>query len=137
MSRNESADINRERITIQIAAFNIRYARNSNLEAALCAAERMNIDIAVFTETCLHNDRYTRSAFGYSVVAMTTSILNQGGFALVHRSSNQWQVESEMRHGPNVISFLLTSGQCRFFLKGVYIPPADTTTLTQIQEACD
>jgi hypothetical protein len=94
----------------------------------------MKVDVTVLTETRLHNDCYTRSAFGYTVFATTTTYLNQGGVALVHCSSNRWQVESEMRHGPNVISSLLISGRsCRLFLIGVYIPPADTATLTQIQ----
>lgn len=135
--RNNFDDADSGRITIQIATLNIRDARNSNLEAALRALGQMNVDVAVLTETRLNNDRYTRSAFDYIVSATTTTHMNQGGIALAHRTSNRWQVESEMRHGPNVISFLLISGQRRFFMIGVYIPPNDTLTLTQIQEARD
>jgi hypothetical protein len=97
----------------------------------------MGIDVGLFTETKFCNDHYTRSAFGYNVFATTTTRLNQGGVALVHRHSDQWQVESEMRHGPNVVSFLITTGQRRFFFVGVYIPPADMSTLNHIRLARD
>jgi hypothetical protein len=46
-------------ITINIAAYNIRDGRNSNLEAALRACEQMWIHFAVLTETKLSTDRYT------------------------------------------------------------------------------
>jgi hypothetical protein len=113
---NGFADTNSDRITIRIGTLNIRDARNSNLEAALRASEQMKVDVTVLTETRLHNDCYTRSAFGYTVFAMTTTYLNQGGVALVHRSSNRWQVESEMRHGPNVISFHQGAKKCESYI---------------------
>jgi hypothetical protein len=54
---------------INIATYNIRDGQNSNLEAALWACEKMWIDVAVLTETKLSTDRYTRSAYGYTVFA--------------------------------------------------------------------
>jgi hypothetical protein len=64
---------------INIATYNIRDGRNSNLEAALRACEKMRIDVCVLTETKLSTDRYTRSAYGYTVFATTTTHVNQGG----------------------------------------------------------
>jgi exonuclease III len=122
---------------IRIATLNIRDGRNAGLEAALRASKQMRIDVIVLTETKFQNDHRTRSAFGYNVFATMTSHLNQGGIALAHRHCTRWQVESEMRHGPNVISFLITTGQHRFFVVGAYIPPStDTMTLQHIQMAC-
>jgi hypothetical protein len=41
-----------------------------------------------------------------------------------------------MQHGSNVIRFLITTGQCGFFVIGAYIPPADVTTFAHIQTIC-
>jgi hypothetical protein len=72
---------------INIATYNIRDGRNSNLEAALRACEKMRIDVCVLTETKLSTDRYTRSAYGYTVFATTTTHVNQGGIALIFTKS--------------------------------------------------
>jgi exonuclease III len=120
---------------IRIANLNIRDGRNTGLEAVLRASQQMKIDVIVLTETKFQNDHHTRSAFGYNIFATMTSHLNQGGIALAHRHCTRWQVESEMRHGPNVISFLITTGQRRFFVIA-YIPPTDTMTLQHIHLAC-
>jgi hypothetical protein len=70
-------------ITINIATYNIRDGRNSNLEAALRACEQMRIHFGVLTETRLPTDRHTRSAYGYTVFATQTTHTNQGGIAII------------------------------------------------------
>jgi hypothetical protein len=85
---------------------------------------------------CLSIDRYTRSAYGYTVYATQTIHVNQGGIALIFTSNSLYfQVESQRRHGPNVISFLITTGNRQYPVIGMYIPPKDTTTLAFISEA--
>jgi hypothetical protein len=37
--------------------------------------------------------------------------------------------------GPNVLTFVLVTGSCRFFAVGCYIPPNDLSTLTTIKQA--
>jgi hypothetical protein len=96
----------------------------------------MRIDVGVLTETRLSTDRYTRSAYGYTVFATQTIHVNQGGIALIFTNNSfYFQVESQRRHGPNVISFLITTGNRQYPVIGVCIPPNDTTTLAFISEA--
>jgi hypothetical protein len=96
-------------ITINVATYNIRDGRNSNLEAALRACEQMRIHFAVLTETKLSTDRYTRSAYGYMVFATKTTTTNQGGIAIIFSNTSLYfQIESQQRHGPNVISCIFS-----------------------------
>jgi hypothetical protein len=123
-------------ITINIATYNIRDARNSNLEASLRACEQMEIHLGILTETRLSTNRHTRSAYGYTVFATTTTHTNQGGIALIFTNKSLYfQVEAQQKHGPNVISCILVTGTHRYPIIGAYIPPRDTTTLTYISDA--
>jgi hypothetical protein len=87
--------------TIKIATYNIRDGRNSNLEAALRACEKMRIDIGVLTETRLSTHRHTRWAHGYTVFATQTTHTNQGGIALIFTNSLYFQIESP--EGPTAL----------------------------------
>jgi hypothetical protein len=85
-------------ITINIATYNIRDGRNSNLEAALRACEQMRIHFGVLTETRLPTDRHTRSAYGYTVFATQTTHTNQGGIAIIFTNNSLYfQVPSITR----------------------------------------
>jgi paraquat-inducible protein B len=96
----------------------------------------MRIDIGVLTETRLSTDRYTRSAYGYTVFATKTTHINQGGVALIFTNNSlHFQIEAQKSHGPNVISCILVTGKRQQRIIGVYIPPGDTTTLAHISEA--
>jgi hypothetical protein len=55
--------------SIRIGTYNIRNGRAGNLEGALRAMNKMNMDIVLLTETKLTDDQHTRKAFGYDVVA--------------------------------------------------------------------
>jgi hypothetical protein len=98
----------------------------------------MRVSVGILTETRLSTDRYTRSAYGYTVFATQTTRVNQGGIALTFTNNSLYfQVESQRRHGPNVISFFITTGTRQYPVIGVYIPPGDTTTLAFISEAAN
>jgi hypothetical protein len=136
--RQSGNAIDNDCTTINIATYNICNGRNSNLEAALRACEKMRIDVGVLTETRLSTDRYTRSAYGYTVFATQTTHVNQGGIALIFTNNSLYfQVESQRKHGPNVISCVITTGTRHHPVIGVYIPPGDTTTLAFISEAAN
>jgi exonuclease III len=124
-------------IPIKIATYNIRDGRNSNLEAALRACEKMRIQFGILTETKLSTDCYTRSVYGYTVFATKSTHTNQGGIALIFTNNSLFfQVEGQRKHGPNVIiSCILVTGKRQHYIIGAYIPPSDTTTLTYISEA--
>jgi hypothetical protein len=134
--RQSGSAIDNDCTTITISTYNIRDGRNSNLEAALRACEQMRVDVGILTETRLSTDRYTRSAYGYTVFATKTTHINQGGIALIFTNNSLYfQVEAQRRHGPNVISYIITTGQRKYPVIGAYIPPTDTTTLAFISEA--
>jgi hypothetical protein len=98
----------------------------------------MRIDVGILTETRLSTDRYTRSAYGYTVFATQTTHANQGGIALIFtNSSSYFHIESQQKHGPNVLSCLLVTGTRQLPIIGIYIPPEDTTTLTAIAAAAN
>jgi hypothetical protein len=105
--RQSGNAIDNDCTTINTATYNICDGHNSNLEAALRACEKMRINVGVLTETRLSTDRYTRSAYGYTVFATQTTHVNQGGIALIFTNNSLYfQVESQRKHGPNVISKL-------------------------------
>jgi hypothetical protein len=93
----------------------------------------MRIDVGILTETRLSTDRYTRSAYGYTVFATKTTHINQGGIALIFTNDSLFfQVEAQRKHGPNVISCIISTGKRQYPVIGAYIPPGDTTTLAFI-----
>jgi len=128
-------DTRPKQVPITFATYNIRNGRASRLEMALRAASQMQLDFGILTETKLTDGIYTRSSAGYSVVATDAPSKHQGGIALFYRESEYWQVESIVKHGPNVISFELVSGSRRTPIVGGYIPPDDRTTLPHITAA--
>jgi hypothetical protein len=98
----------------------------------------MQIDVSVLTETRLSTDCYTRSAYGYTVFATQTTHVNQGSITLIFTNNSLYfQVESQRKHGPNVISCVITTGTRHHPVIGVYIPPGDMKTLAFISEAAN
>jgi hypothetical protein len=122
--------------TINVATYNIQDDQNSNLEAAPRACEKMRIDVSVLTETKLSTNRYTRSAYGYTVYATKTTHINQGRITLIFTNNSLYfQIEAQQRHGLNIISCIIVTEKRQHPIIGAYIPPGDTTTLTYISEA--
>jgi exonuclease III len=77
---------------IRIVTYNIRTGRAGNLEGALRAMNKMNMDIVLLTETKLTNEQHIKRAFGYDVVATKESSNAQGEVALIYRESEYWTV---------------------------------------------
>ncbi len=50
---------------------------------------------------------------------------HQGGVALMWKENNpKFEVESVLfNNGPNIVTFQLTTGDERFFVIGIYVPP--------------
>jgi len=116
---------------------NIRNGRRNNLQTALRAMVRENIDVGILTETKINHDAYSRAASGYTVLATKARNAHQGGIALFYRESDNFHIESPQRYGPNVICFVVVSGQKRWGCIGVYIPPEDRETLNYVVEALE
>ena len=109
---------------INIATINCRSARNCNLQMTLKGCQKIHIDLAVITETKLDTEHYTKSYLNYNVIA-TQANLRQGGVALEISKSYLWQVEYPQCYGPNVIAAFITSGNMRWIIVGVYLPPGE------------
>jgi hypothetical protein len=100
----------------------------------------MGVGLAVVTETKITNDCYTRLASGYKILASKAASHNQGGIALLWKENHQgFEVESAKLLMPNLLTFLLVTGDERFYCMGVYIPPTDTMGVENLRaawEAC-
>ena len=121
-----------------MATYNIVSGRNGHLELALRAMNGLGVDCEILTETKLTNGIHTRQAFGYRVFATEATSHCQGGVALFYRAdAPNWHIESERRHGPNVISFRLVTGNRCFGVVGGYIPPTDLSAVGFISQAFD
>jgi hypothetical protein len=125
------------RVSISIGTYNIQSGRAGRLETVLRALQQMNMDIGILTETKLTQGIHTRWSSGYQVYATEARSCHQGGVALVFRESSFWQIESVIKHGPNVISCELVTGRRRVPIVGVYIPPGDLTTIEYLSRALD
>ena len=123
---------------IRLITLNIRNGGYSNLNVVLRAIHQMRVDIGILTETKIDNDMYTRDCCGYTIFASQAKSKHQGGVALFYRTTNsRWWIEGERAHGPNVVSCVLVSGNRRWNVLGVYVPPSedDGETLHFVNEA--
>jgi hypothetical protein len=81
IARAPGAEVSRgvmENEDIKIVTFNIRNGRAGNLEVALRAIEKMEIDIDVLCEMELTDDKYTKLSHSYEVVATNAKSSAQG-----------------------------------------------------------
>jgi exonuclease III len=98
----------------------------------------MGISLGILTETKLIDDTYPIIAHGYTVVATSAKTHHQGGLALFHQTdAKSFTLEGTSAFGPNVIRTTLVSGQRRWTILGIYIPPSETdgSTLNFLQLA--
>ena len=109
---------------IRLITYNIISAGGNNLNMVLRAMNHMGVDVGFLTETKLSHDKYTRLCEGYTVCA-THSDGYKGGVALFYRNTSRWTIEGVQLFGPNVIRCSLVSGNRRWLLVGIYIPPSE------------
>ncbi len=100
----------------------------------------MGVGLAVVTETKITDARSTRLASGYKILTSKATSHNQGGIALLWKENHQgFEVESAKIVTSNLLTFLLVTGNERFYCMGVYIPPADMMGVEDLRaawEAC-
>ena len=109
---------------IGIATHDIQNGRRQNLESVCRAMDLMgNVDVAFLTEAKLTDDKCTRAAFGFEILATKAMSASRGGVALAYRNSKCWTVESIACHRPNVVSCVIVPGSQRTPLIGVCMPP--------------
>ena len=107
-----------------LAAWNIHCGRNAGLTSAAKGLVQMGVGLAVLTKTKLTDDRHTRLASGYKVLASKAASHNQGGIALLWKENHTgYEVESVCIVTPNHLTFQLATGSKQFYCMGIYIPP--------------
>ena len=83
------------------------------------------------------DDRYTRLASGFKILASKTTSHNQGGIALLWKESHLgYEVESARIATPNLLTFQLVTDDEQFYCMGIYIPPTDTMGVEDLRAAC-
>ena len=96
----------------------------------------MGVGCCVLTETKLTNNRYPKTTSGYRVISSKATSPHQGGVALLWEEGHQdFEVEAVTIVSPNLLTFQLVTGEDRYFVMGVYIPPADTTGVDDLRVA--
>jgi hypothetical protein len=124
----------------RLAAWNIRCGRNAGLTSAAKGLAQMGAGLAIVTETKISDNRYTRLASGYKILASKAASHNQGGIALLWKENHQgFEVESAKIVTPNLLTFQEVTVNNRFYCMGVYIPPTDMMGVEDLRaawEAC-
>ena len=135
-----SSSTTKEEDFLRIILLNIVSGRNNRLEMAARSLQKMGADIGILTETKITDERYTRRAFGYNIVATQASSSSCGGVAiLVKEGCKNWHVEGTQPYGANVINTVIVSGSDRWNLIGSYIAPSETNgeTIAEISKAAN
>ncbi len=85
--------VERKERTLRISSYNIITGRKSNLEIALCAMDKLNIDLGFFQETKLTKQIYTKLSSNYAVFATDADSPFRGGIALFYRKEKKdWHI---------------------------------------------
>jgi hypothetical protein len=97
--------------------------------------DQLGVNIGFLLETKLTGGIHTCYSTSYSVLALTATLVRQGGIALFWRGNNLYEVEETKKWGANVISLHLMMGAIQCFVVGFYIPPSDLEMLTDVNKA--
>ena len=125
--------------TFRMATWNIVNGRGGQLTQAAAGLAQMRVGLAVLTETKLVNDRHPKTASGYSFMCSKAVSGHQGGVALMWKENEpKFEVESVLfNNGPNIVTFQLTTGDERFYVIGIYVPPNCSKGVDNLRNAWD
>ena len=106
---------------------------------AAAGLAQMRVGLAVLTETKLVDDRHPKTASGYTIMCSKAVSGHQGGVALVWKENDpKFEVESVLfNNGPNIVTFQVTTGDERFYVIGIYVPPDCNKGLDDLRGAWD
>jgi hypothetical protein len=100
----------------------------------------MGIGVTVLMETKVIDNRYPKTAAGYTIMCSKAASCAQGRVVLVWKEDDlKFKVELVLIHGLNTLTFQLATGDEQFHVVGTYIPPHCTRgveDLQQVAEAC-
>jgi exonuclease III len=109
------------------------------LTQAAAGLAQMGVGLAVLTEMKLVDNRHPKTASGYSIMCSKAVSGHQGGVALVWKENDpKFEVESVLfNNGPNIVTFQLTTGDERFYVIGIYVPPDCSKGVDDLRGAWD
>ena len=127
--------------TFRMATWNIVDGRRGRLAQAAAGLAQMRVGLAVLTETKIVDDRHPKTASGYTIMCSKAVSGHQGGVALAWKEDDpKFEVESVLfNNGPNIVTFQVTTGDDRFYVIGIYVPPdcrSGVDDLRRAWEAC-
>jgi hypothetical protein len=94
------------------------------MAAAAKGLAQMGVGIGILTKTKITNNWYLKSLSGYWVLASKATSPHRGGIGLIWREGhNGFEVEAIRPLTPNLMSFQLVTGNERYYVMGIYIPP--------------
>jgi hypothetical protein len=126
--------------TFSIAAWNICCGRGNGLTFVAKGLAKMGVGCAILSEMKITDDRYTPMTSGCKVLATKAPSKHQGGIALLWQPDHEaFEIEATKIVTPNLITFQLVTGDQRYYVIGIYIPPNNTEgghNLWAAWEAC-
>jgi len=110
---------------ITMTTYNVVCTYSPKLLMALWAMVDINIDIALLMETKLCNEWYAKKGHGYTIFVTQVPSTQQGGVALVWRTTGMhWTLEGMRAVMANIISQMLMPGMHCWLVIGAYLPPS-------------
>ena len=111
--------------TFRMATWNIVNGRRGCLAQAAAGLAQMGVGLAVLTETKLVDDRHPKTASGYTIMCSKAVSGHQGGVAIMWKENDpKFEVGSVLfNNGPNIVTFQVTTGDERYYVIGIYVPP--------------
>ena len=126
MSASSAPPSSGGRGTFSVAAWNIRCGRGNGLTFAAKGLAKMGVGCAILSEMKITDDRYARMTSGYKVLSTKAPSKHKGGIALLWQPDHEgFEVEAARVVTPNLITFQLVTGDERYYVMGIYIPPND------------
>ena len=113
--------------TFSVAAWNICCGWGNGLISPAKGLAKMGVGCAILFEMKITNERYARTTLGYKVLVTKAPKKYQVGITLLWQPEQKaFEIEATKIVTPNLITFQLVTGDKRYYVIGIYIPPNGT-----------
>ena len=87
----------------------------------------MGVGCTILLQMIITDNRYSCTTSGYKVLATKAPSKHQGGVALLWQPEYEaFEIKATKIVTPNLITFQLVTGDKRYYVIGIYIPPNNT-----------
>ena len=101
----------RGEVPIRFSTYNTCNGIKWGLYSALRGISQANMYLGIFQETKLTDGVYPHGSAGYSVASIDVPSRHRGRVTFFYRLSPRSEVEAVHQFGPNVVGFLLATGE--------------------------